>query len=100
PDGGTLLLGGEKVIGESEIEIGVPVLSKIPGLQRLFTNRAMNKDERTLLILVRPKIIIQKEIETGLFGPNYDKPTGLPNANVGPGYYINQIGPGFSVVGQ
>jgi general secretion pathway protein D len=80
PDGGTLLIGGEKLIGESEIEVGVPVLSKIPGLSRLFTNRSMVKDERTLLILVRPKIIIQKEIETDLFGPGYDKPTGLPIA--------------------
>lgn len=78
PDGGTLLIGGQKLVGESEIEVGVPVLSKIPGLNRLFTNRSFAKDERTLLILVRPKILIQRELETDLFGPNYDKPTGLP----------------------
>jgi general secretion pathway protein D len=78
PDGGTLLIGGQKLVGESEIEVGVPVLSKIPGLNRLFTNRNLVKDERTLLILVRPKIIIQKEIENGLFGPGYERATGLP----------------------
>jgi len=97
PDGGTLLLGGEKILGESEIEIGVPILSKIPGLQRLFTNRAMNKDERTLLILVRPRIIIQKEIEMNLYGPNYDKPTGLPNPNIGADFYSNQVSPSFGI---
>ena len=77
PDGGTLMLGGQKIVGEAEIEVGVPVLSKIPGINRLFTNRSMTKDERTLLILVRPKIIVQKEEETRLFGPNYDRASGV-----------------------
>ncbi len=78
PDGGTLLIGGQKLVGEVEVEVGVPVLSKIPGLNRLFTNRSYVKDERTLLVLVRPNIIIHKEIETDLFGAGYDRPTGLP----------------------
>lgn len=78
PDGGTLLIGGQKIIGESEIEVGVPVLSKIPGLNRLFTNRSYARDERTLLILVRPKIIIQREEEYRIFGQNFDAaPAGL-----------------------
>jgi general secretion pathway protein D len=79
PDGGTLLIGGQKIVGESEIEVGVPILSKIPGLNRLFTNRSFVKDERTLLVLVRPTIMIHSEIESDLFGPNYDRPTGLPS---------------------
>jgi Flp pilus assembly secretin CpaC len=78
PDGGTLLIGGQKLIGESEVEVGVPILSKIPGLNRLFTNRSYVKDERTLLVLVRPNIIIHREIENDLFGVGYDRPTGLP----------------------
>jgi hypothetical protein len=36
------------------------------------------KDERTLLVLVRPTIIIHREIENDLFGAGYDRPTGLP----------------------
>ncbi|HEY4329477.1 MAG TPA: hypothetical protein VGN88_07060 [Phycisphaerae bacterium] len=86
PDGGTLLIGGQKLIGESEVEVGVPVLSKIPGLNRLFTNRSYVKDERTLLVLVRPNIIIHREIENDLFGVGYDRPTGLPGnmGNTGP----------------
>ena len=67
PDGGTLLLGGQTIAGEIEQEQGVPVLSKIPFLKRLFTNRSMAKDEQILLILVKPAIIIQKEIEQQQF---------------------------------
>jgi len=50
PDGGTLLLGGQTLAGETEREIGVPVLSKIPFLKRLFTSRSLAKDEQVLLI--------------------------------------------------
>ena len=67
PDGGTLLLGGQTIAGEIELEQGVPVLSKIPFLKRLFTNRSMAKDEQVLLILVKPTIIIQREIEAAQF---------------------------------
>ncbi len=67
PDRGTLLIGGQRLVGENEIEVGVPVLSKLPILNRLFTNTSMNKDERTLLILVKPTIIIQSEEEESLF---------------------------------
>ena len=67
PDGGTLLLGGQTVAGEVELETGVPVLSKIPFLKRLFTNRSRAKDEQVLLILVKPTIIIQREVEASQF---------------------------------
>jgi general secretion pathway protein D len=101
PDGGTLLVGGEKIIGNSEVEVGVPILSKIPGLNRLFTNRAMEKDEKTLLVLVRPKIIIQSEIEQNLFGIGYDRPTGLPTNPAGPTMTGgNGIEPGFRIEGH
>jgi type II secretory pathway component GspD/PulD (secretin) len=63
PDGGTLLLGGTTISGEIEREAGVPVLSKIPFLKRAFTNRGYAKDESVLLIMVKPTIIIQREIE-------------------------------------
>jgi type II secretory pathway component GspD/PulD (secretin)/tetratricopeptide (TPR) repeat protein len=63
PDRGTLLLGGQRLAADVEVEAGVPVLSKIPYLNRLFTNSSTIKDERTLLILIRPTIIIQSEEE-------------------------------------
>jgi type II secretory pathway component GspD/PulD (secretin) len=41
----------------------VPVLSKIPLIGRLFENRSKIKDEKILLILIKPTIIIQREFE-------------------------------------
>jgi general secretion pathway protein D len=67
PDGGTLLLGGQTLAGEIEKEAGVPILSKIPFVKRLFTNRSMAKDENVLLILVKPTIIIEREQEQKQF---------------------------------
>jgi type II secretory pathway component GspD/PulD (secretin) len=63
PDRGTLMIGGQRLLREREIEVGVPVLSKIPIINRFFTNNSTIKDERTLLILVKPTIILQDENE-------------------------------------
>ncbi len=67
PDEGTLLLGGQRLVTEVEIETGVPVLSKIPIINRFFTNRIESKEEQTLLILVKPTILIQSEQEEKKF---------------------------------
>ncbi|MBI1372771.1 MAG: hypothetical protein GC159_08425 [Phycisphaera sp.] len=67
PDKGTLLLGGQRLFADIEVEAGVPVLSRLPIVNRLFTNRSKVKDERTLLILVKPTILIQSEKEEELF---------------------------------
>ncbi len=67
PDGGTLLIGGQKLAGEIEIESGVPVLSKIPVLKRFYSSRSHIKDEQVLLVLIKPKIIIQTEAEQEAF---------------------------------
>jgi general secretion pathway protein D len=74
PDGGTLLLGGQKLSSEVEHEVGVPILSKIPVIDRLFTSRGNVRDEETLLILVKPKIIIQKEEEDRQDARNFQYP--------------------------
>jgi len=63
PDSGTLLLGGTRKFSEADVETGVPVLSKVPILKRLFNNRASLRSASNLLILIRPKIIIQAEEE-------------------------------------
>lgn len=67
PDGGTLLIGGQKLASETEIEAGVPILSKIPILKRAYSSRSLVKDEQTLLILIKPKIFIQSEQEEFAF---------------------------------
>ena len=63
PDNGTLLLGGQRVTAEVETEAGVPILSKLPLVGRLFRNRSLVKDTKVLLILVKPVIILQEERE-------------------------------------
>ena len=67
PDQGTLLLGGQRLVSDIEVEAGVPVLSKIPVINRFFTNTSTTKDEQTLLVLIKPTIIIQSEEEEELF---------------------------------
>jgi general secretion pathway protein D len=76
PDKGTILLGGQRFVNEIEVEAGVPVLSKIPIVNRFFTNRLTAKEERSLLILIRPEIIIQQEHEDILF-PGLSDSTGV-----------------------
>jgi type II secretory pathway component GspD/PulD (secretin) len=63
PDRATLLLGGQRLTAEVEREAGVPVLSKVPFLGRLFSNRSKVKDSLILLILVKPTIILREEAE-------------------------------------
>ncbi|MHB1156847.1 MAG: hypothetical protein ACYC26_08410 [Phycisphaerales bacterium] len=83
PDKGTLLIGGQRLVGDIEVEKGVPVLSRIPVINRLFTNRATTHDEKTLLILIKPTIIVQSEEEERLF-PGLNQAPGLYNLGVHP----------------
>jgi len=71
PDSGTLLLGGTRKFSEADVETGVPILSKLPILKRLFNNRASLRTASNLLILIRPKIIIQAEEEHKLGFDNF-----------------------------
>ncbi|GAB5402659.1 MAG: general secretion pathway protein GspD [Aureliella sp.] len=63
PDGGTILLGGIKRMQEGRVERGVPILSKIPYVNRLFKNTAIGRTTSTLMMTVSPRIIIQEEEE-------------------------------------
>ncbi len=67
PDQGTILLGGQRLVNEVEVETGVPVLSKIPILNLFFTNRITAKEESTLLILLKPTVLISGEEEERQF---------------------------------
>lgn len=69
PDGGTLLIGGQKLGAEINKESGVPGLSKIPVIGRLFSSRSKVKDQDVLLVLVKPTIILQQEAEREAFAP-------------------------------
>ncbi|MEN6307710.1 MAG: hypothetical protein ABFD91_08140 [Anaerohalosphaeraceae bacterium] len=63
PDRGTVFLGGLTMTAQNEKEAGVPVLSKIPLVGRLFSNRSDVSDKRILLILVKPTIVLKDEAE-------------------------------------
>ena len=66
PDGGTVLLGGIKRLREARNEVGVPMLSKIPYLNRLFKNIGIARETQSLMLMVTPRIIIQEEEEEKL----------------------------------
>lgn len=68
PDGGTILLGGIKRMREGRNERGVPILSKIPYINRLFRNVAIGRDAQSLMMMVTPRIIIQEEEELAQTG--------------------------------
>jgi len=63
PVGGTVLLGGIKRLREAREELGVPLLSKVPYLNRLFSNVGIGRETESLMLMVTPRIIIQEEEE-------------------------------------
>ncbi|MFM8577629.1 MAG: hypothetical protein ACKOCN_02330 [Planctomycetaceae bacterium] len=68
PDGGTVLLGGIKRLREGRNEFGVPILSKIPYINRLFKNVGIGRTTESLMMMVTPRIIIQEEEEARILG--------------------------------
>ena len=68
PDGGTILLGGIKRLQEGRNERGVPILSKIPYVNRLFKNVGIGRTTNTLMMTVTPRIIIPEEEEAKVIG--------------------------------
>lgn len=70
PDGGTVLLGGIKRLSEGRNERGVPMLNKLPYINRLFKNVGIGRDTQSLMMMVTPRIIIQEEEE--LLQTGYD----------------------------
>ena len=66
PDGGTVLLGGIKRLSEGRNERGIPLLSKLPYINRLFRNVGIGRQSDSLMMMVTPRIIIQEEEEEKL----------------------------------
>ncbi len=66
PDGGTVLLGGIKRLSEGRNEFGVPMLNKLPYINRLFKNVGIGRETQSLMMMVTPRIIIQEEEEERL----------------------------------
>ena len=68
PDGGTVLLGGIKRLSEGRNERGVPFLSNVPYVSRLFKNIGIGRESESLMLMVTPRIIIQDEEEARQVG--------------------------------
>lgn len=71
PDGGTILLGGVKRMTESRSEQGLPFLSNIPYVNRLFKNVGIGRETMNLMMMVTPRIIIQAEEEAKQIGETF-----------------------------
>ena len=63
-----MLLGGIKRLSEARNERGIPLLSKIPYINRLFKNVGIGRETRSLMMTVTPRIIILEEEEAKLLG--------------------------------
>lgn len=63
PDGGTVMLGGNKISQNQSMRSGVPILNKIPILSALFERKGNFISKKKLLILVKANIVIPKELE-------------------------------------
>ena len=55
-----------KRLTESRNEVGVPLLSKVPYVNRLFRNVSIGRETNSLMMMVTPRIIIQEEEEERL----------------------------------
>ena len=63
PDGGIILLGGLQRNVKFHAETGVPFLSDLPVIGRLFRWNTVDNSKSNLAILVSPRIILFNEEE-------------------------------------
>ena len=63
PDRGIVVVGGMSNSTREQVEQGVPILSKIPIIKRLFSAEGGQVSRTTLFVLARPQIIILNEEE-------------------------------------
>jgi type II secretory pathway component GspD/PulD (secretin) len=66
PDKGTLMIGGLGSINKDRLTTGIPVLSKIPVIKKLFSRDRKENRRSNLIILLKPTIIIKEEHEVSL----------------------------------
>jgi hypothetical protein len=86
PDGGTGLLGGIMRASEGSVTRGVPMLSKIPYVNRLFKNRGIGRDVSSWNQTVVPRIIILEEEEFFQTGISPEMLSGMGRGGAGGGF--------------
>lgn len=68
PDGGQALLGGVDSARFGSTSRGVPMLGKLPGVGRLFNNRAIGSEVNASRNSVRARIIDLREMDEAILG--------------------------------
>ena len=63
PDGGTMMLGGMRLVERQNLRSTVPLLGNLPGLSWLFSRNGTSVQNRKILILIKAKIILMEEQE-------------------------------------
>ena len=63
PDKGTLIIGGLGEFSKDNLTSGIPILSKIPVLKRLFSRDKKTNTKQNLIILLKPTILVREEQE-------------------------------------
>jgi len=66
PDRGTLIIGGLGSITKENLATGIPLLSKIPFIKRLFSREQKNNMKSNLIILLKPTVLIREEQEANV----------------------------------
>ncbi len=66
PDKGTLIIGGLGSITKENLATGIPLLSKIPFIKRLFSREQKNNMKSNLIILLKPTVLIREEQEANV----------------------------------
>lgn len=63
PDGGTMMLGGMRLVERQNLRSTVPLLGSLPGLSWLFSRNGTSVQNRKILILIRARIVLMEEAE-------------------------------------
>jgi type II secretory pathway component GspD/PulD (secretin) len=56
-DGAIVVIGGIYTQSTSKSKDGVPFLSDVPGLGRLFQRKTENDDRQELLVFIAPRVL-------------------------------------------
>lgn len=56
-DGSAVILGGIMTTTSSEAQGGIPIISRIPGIGRLFGSTTKTENEAELIIMIQPRIM-------------------------------------------
>lgn len=73
PDKSTLMIGGLGSINKENKTTGIPILSKIPLIKRLFSREEKDNTKLNLIILVKPTILIRDELEANMMSQIHKK---------------------------